>query len=168
MENTPVRPDGEIERIVDEYASALFRMCLVMLRSVPDAEDAVQDACAAAWQGRDGFDGENLRAWLYRITGNRCLDMLRRRGLLTFDELREETAAGPEEGGDGFSDTTMRALGRLSAADRAVVLLRVREELSYAEIAERLGENEAALRKRYERAKKRLARYLTEAESEVS
>ena len=88
--------------------------------------------------------------------------------MLTFDELREETAAGPEEGGDGFSDTTMRALGRLSAADRAVVLLRVREELSYAEIAERLGENEAALRKRYERAKKRLARYLTEAESEVS
>lgn len=160
--------DFDLARAVEDYGARLFTYAYALLCNYHEAEDAVQDAFAAAWQGRDGFDGENLRAWLYRITGNRCLDMLRRRGLLTFDELREETAAGPEEGGDGFSDTTMRALGRLSAADRAVVLLRVREELSYAEIAERLGENEAALRKRYELAKKRLARYLTEAESEVS
>lgn len=32
MDYTPVRPDGEIERIVDEYASELFRLCLVMLK----------------------------------------------------------------------------------------------------------------------------------------
>lgn len=45
--------------------------------------------------------------------------------------------------------------------------MRLREELSYAEIAERLDLPEATLRKRYERAKKRLAAYLSDAESEV-
>ena len=34
MDYTPVRPDGEIERIVDEYASELFRLCLVMLKKI--------------------------------------------------------------------------------------------------------------------------------------
>ena len=116
--------DFDLARAVEDYGARLFTYAYALLCNYHEAEDAVQDAFAAAWQGRDGFDGENLRAWLYRITGNRCLDMLRRRGLLTFDELREETAAGPEEGGDGFSDTTMRALGRLSAADRAVARAR--------------------------------------------
>ena len=52
-------------------------------------------------------------------------------------------------------------------AERTVVLLRVVEGLNYGEMAERLGVAEAALRKRYERAKRRLAEYLTDAESEV-
>jgi RNA polymerase sigma-70 factor (ECF subfamily) len=49
-----------------------------MLGSFQDAEDALQDALLAAWQGLGGFEGRaSLRTWLYRIATNRCLNTLR-------------------------------------------------------------------------------------------
>jgi RNA polymerase sigma-70 factor (ECF subfamily) len=49
-----------------------------MLGSFQDAEDALQDALLAAWQGLAGFEGRaSLRTWLYRIATNRCLNALR-------------------------------------------------------------------------------------------
>jgi RNA polymerase sigma-70 factor (ECF subfamily) len=49
-----------------------------MLGSFQDAEDALQDALLAAWQGMGGYEGRApIRRWLYRIATNRCLNALR-------------------------------------------------------------------------------------------
>jgi RNA polymerase sigma-70 factor, ECF subfamily len=67
-------------RLVELHRRDLHAHCYRMLGSVHDADDALQDALVRAWRGLAGFEGRSsLRSWLYRISTNACLDMIRRR-----------------------------------------------------------------------------------------
>src|SRR5688572_5456251 len=71
--------DGDAFRALTEpYRREMQMHCYRMLGSLQDAEDAVQDALLAAWQGLGRFEERaSIRTWLYRITTNRCLNALR-------------------------------------------------------------------------------------------
>jgi RNA polymerase sigma-70 factor (TIGR02960 family) len=71
--------DGEAFRTLTEpHRRELLVHCYRMLGSLQDAEDALQDALLAAWQGLEGFEERaSIRTWLYRIATNRCLSARR-------------------------------------------------------------------------------------------
>jgi RNA polymerase sigma-70 factor (ECF subfamily) len=71
--------DGEaFRRLVEPYERELQVHCYRMLGSAHDAEDALQEALLAAWQGLGGFEGRaSVRTWLYRIATTRCLNARR-------------------------------------------------------------------------------------------
>ncbi|MFI7429342.1 sigma-70 family RNA polymerase sigma factor [Micromonospora sp. NPDC049836] len=76
MSTTATANPTDLEAFRVELTGYAYRM----LGSVFDAEDAVQETLLRAWRGWDGFDGRSsLRTWLYRITTNICVDLLRGR-----------------------------------------------------------------------------------------
>src|SRR5829696_5555698 len=73
--------DEAFRRLTDPYRRELQLHCYRIVGSVQDAEDLVQETLLAAWRGLDGFaERASLRAWLYRIATNRCLNALRDAG----------------------------------------------------------------------------------------
>src|SRR5215468_772964 len=81
-------------RWVERHGDYLYRFAVAAVRHRQAAEDLVQEALLAAWQGRTGFAGEaSERTWLTAILKRKVVDWLRGR---VRERLR--TAAGEPDG----------------------------------------------------------------------
>jgi RNA polymerase sigma-70 factor (TIGR02960 family) len=66
--------------LTEPYRRELQLHCYRIVGSLQDAEDLFQETLLAAWRGLEQFEGRSsLRAWLYTIATNRCLNALRDR-----------------------------------------------------------------------------------------
>jgi RNA polymerase sigma-70 factor (ECF subfamily) len=77
--------------LTERYRRELHVHCYRMLASFDEAEDAVQETFLRAWRARESFDGALVRAWLYKIATNVCLDAIRRsaRRVKSMETMRE-------------------------------------------------------------------------------
>ncbi|MBB5954076.1 RNA polymerase sigma-70 factor (ECF subfamily) [Saccharothrix tamanrassetensis] len=70
----------DFTREVERHRHELRVHCYRLLGSFDEAEDLVQETFLRAWRGRHTFEGRSsIRAWLYRIATNACLDAIGRR-----------------------------------------------------------------------------------------
>lgn len=136
-----------------------YRLAGLLLGNATEAEDAVQDALVAAWQGFDRLrESERFPAWFDRILVNGCRDRLRRRGTVRFVPI--DPSMDPAAG-DPFRalierDALLVGIGRLTPDERIVVVLRFWDDLSLDQIADRLDWPLGTVKSRLHRAISRL------------
>ncbi len=70
----------EFTRLVAPHRNALRLHCYRMLASTHDGDDVLQETLVRAWRARTSLESVQIvRAWLYRIATNACLDELEHR-----------------------------------------------------------------------------------------
>ena len=117
-------------------------------KSFFQAEDGIRDHCVT------GVQACALPIWLYRIAYHHCMDILRKRKLLFF--------LPKQENDHHMSEEVKEALAKLSTMERALIFNRIIEERDYKELEVIYNLPAATLRKRYERARKKLSEQLIE------
>ena len=83
--------DSQLEWLINTYGEKLLRYATTILYNHQDAEDVVQDVFLAAYQHRDIDNYQNLSAWLYKVTYNKSINIVRRRRFLVFGNIPENT-----------------------------------------------------------------------------
>ncbi|MEY2512968.1 MAG: hypothetical protein QOJ89_326 [bacterium] len=137
--------DAAFGVIHDRYRQRLFAYARQMLGgSRQDAEDALQDVFLRAYSSLRSNDRPlSLRAWLYRVAHNRCIDHLRRPIPAATDLF--DTSRKPLH--DPIAECERREdlrrlvadVQRLPEQQRSALLMREIDGLSYAELADALG-----------------------------
>lgn len=142
------------------HGMILGRLCMALLGSQADADEATQETLLRAHRALGTYRGEgSVKAWLCGIARHVCAHMLetRRRGR----ELLELVPAPDEHARDAFAARARAkalrdALAQLKPSEREALVLRFVADLSHREIAVACNLDEAAARKRISRALARL------------
>ena len=181
---------AEFERVALAHMDAAYNLAVWLLRSRPDAEDAVQDAYLRAYRSFANFQGGNIRPWLLKIVRNVAFRKLsnqrRASNVISFDAAVSDRSGGEpavlqiaDESlsaedlliGAGRQALVRQALAGLAPIYREAIVLREIEALSYREIADVTGVPIGTVMSRLARARgelrKLLANIMTRDESDA-
>lgn len=153
----------DLKRALIDLLPRLRRFARTLTRSVPDADELVQEACLRALSRADQWDrGQPLDRWMFRITRNLWISEIRKRnvrmgaGVVPAEETNELVTA--ETGEAGVAATELQQAVAALPSDLSSVLLAVSVEgHSYAEAAELFDIPIGTVMSRIHRARKALA-----------
>ena len=160
--------------LVHQYEKRVYALAIRMCGNPDDAAEAAQEAFLSAWQGLPFFRGDaSFSTWLYRLTANACVDLLRREGRhrsaagpsLNDEELNldvPDAAPTPQEAAErrALREEIEAGLSALSPEHRQVLVLREMHQLSYEEIASVLQLDLGTVKSRISRGRKQLRNFL--------
>lgn len=164
----------EFALLVKANEKQVYNLALRMLGQEQDALDASQEAFFKAYKALASFRGESrFSVWLYRLTSNVCLDMLRQAGrhlqtqsLTPEEDMQDlplpDSRYDPQEVLERkeIQKAVQAGLARLPAVARQILVLRDINGLSYEEIGQALQLEAGTVKSRIFRARQKLAAIL--------
>lgn len=169
---------GNIEAFTELFEPFRTRIYAIAYRIVGynDADDVVMQTFLKAWQALPNFRGHSsISTWLYRITHNCIMDIVRDRKRMgdkrltsgeQYDillELSDPTQVRPDElvAEREIAEIVQLALNKLSPEHRAVLQMRYTDDMSYSEIASVMGISIGTVMSRLFYAKRKLMRLMS-------
>lgn len=146
------------------FAGIIIKLCRAYTNSQEDFENYYQEVCLQIWRSKENFrDESEWSTWVYRISLNVCLTLLKKKKNNTQHFVSDALPAEETEDNFAFSDESLNllyaAIRKLSEIDRAVIMLYL-EEKSQQEIADIIGTNPNNIGVRVQRIKMRLKKIL--------
>ncbi|MBV9690439.1 MAG: sigma-70 family RNA polymerase sigma factor [Ktedonobacteraceae bacterium] len=162
--------EGAFEVLVRRYSVPLFNFICHSLSDYDQACDVLQHVFLQLYICMPKLHtNAPLKAWLFQVARNRCLDELRRKRAIHFSELEStsdedelsplaimpDTRPLPEEIAEqcDLQRSLHKAIQSLPPKFRSVVLLRYAGQLSFSEIGRTLNMPEATAKTYFQRAR---------------
>lgn len=148
-----------LQVLFELHRTKVYNLSWRMLGTPQDAEDALQEIYLKVFDRVKNYRGDSaFSTWLYRMTTNHCLDILRRRKILTFLGFENAPEAVEKKDSEkalnlGFSPVIVKALERLPGKQKACLLMREMEDMSYEDIAQSLRLSLGSVKSNIHRAK---------------
>ncbi|MGA9521707.1 MAG: sigma-70 family RNA polymerase sigma factor [Myxococcaceae bacterium] len=169
--------------LVERYQRKVYAVALGMLKDKEEAMDVSQEAFVKVYKYLDHFKGDSsFYTWLYRITTNICIDVLRKRGGsrgedVEFDESLAMDTSEAQIGALGtrlgtnpqrsalrreLAEKIQEALEQVPEKHRAILLLREVEGMSYEDLARTLEIPKGTVMSRLFHARTKVQKILSE------
>lgn len=148
-----------LQRAVRTHSTGLVRLAFTYMKSVQDAEDIVQEVFFTYLDKSPSFvDEAHEKAWLIRVTVNKCKDALRKQKRAPLPLNEDILSLPPEE------HTLLSAVLELEDKYKLPLHLHYYEGYSIAEIARILQANPATVGSWLQRGRAHLKRQLEEGQ----
>lgn len=152
-----------MEDAIRRHGTAVYRLAYAYMHSPHDADDVFQDVFQRYAEKAPAFrDDEHRRAWLLRVTINRCRSLYRSawwKRIVPLEHASGLSTPPPED------PVLTGALDRLPVKYRTVIHLSCHEGLDTQEIAALLGVKPVSVRSQLSRARTMLTELLKEGDA---
>jgi RNA polymerase sigma-70 factor (ECF subfamily) len=169
--------------LVERYQRKVYAVALGMLKDKEEAMDVSQEAFVKVYKYLDHFKGDSsFYTWLYRITVNICIDVMRRKNAAggeteEFDEsvstdlsearigaLGSRLGTNPQKSAlrRELAEKIQEALAAVPEKHRAILLLREIEGMSYEDLSRTLDIPKGTVMSRLFHARAKVQKILSE------
>jgi RNA polymerase sigma factor (sigma-70 family) len=152
--------------LVNRYKERIYWTARRVVGTHEDADDVVQDVFVKMYDGLKDFRGEsNLFTWLYRITINVSLNILRKKKIrqyIPYDEYLEAIIPSTDSADERvlkqeYKTALERAIEKLPQKQRAVFAMRYYDEIPFEEMSKILRKSVGGTKANYFQAVKKIS-----------
>ena len=133
-------------KLFEKYKRQIFLRCAQLLNDNEDARDMTSETFIKAYENIQKFNAERpFYPWLYQIATNLCIDRLRRKTLVQFNQINENVNVQSAEDVSSkvenkeLGERILAAIKKLKRHQKRCFCLFYIHRKSYKEIAELTG-----------------------------